>query len=146
MPSYELSILMRKLGQPETANVLKRAALNIFKNKGVLFGIENLGTRTLPHKIASFGKRYTEGSHFLMRLDLPASSVELLYDEYERDTDILVAGFVREKPIETKDCTLHDELLPPAYREDVKKMIEQGRKKERKFRLNTGLSYNPFNR
>lgn len=32
-----------------------------------------------------------------MRLDLPASSVELLYDEYERDTDILVAGFVREK-------------------------------------------------
>lgn len=50
------------------------------------------------------------------------------------------------RPIETKDCTLHDELLPPAYREDVKKMIEQGRKKERKFRLNTGLSYNPFNR
>ncbi len=61
MPSYECMILMRKLGRPETANVLKRTALNIYKNKGVLFGIENLGTRLLPYKISSFGKRYTEG-------------------------------------------------------------------------------------
>ncbi len=32
-----------------------------------------------------------------MRLDLPAASIDSLNDECERDTDILKAGFVREK-------------------------------------------------
>lgn len=60
MPSYELAILLRSLGKAETAKVLKRTALNIYKYQGLLFGIENLGNRPLPYAITSFGKKYRD--------------------------------------------------------------------------------------
>jgi len=50
------------------------------------------------------------------------------------------------RPQEEHECTLEEELKPPAYRQDVKKMIEEGRKHERHFEFKTGLTYNPFGR
>lgn len=63
MPSYEALFILRKLSRPETAKVLKRAATHIYNSRGYLFGIENLGTRNLPHKISMQGRRYKEGRY-----------------------------------------------------------------------------------
>jgi len=48
-------------------------------------------------------------------------------------------------PLEDFDCKLENETKPPAYREDVKEMLEGGRKKKPSmFQTRTGLDYNPF--
>ncbi|CAL8147535.1 unnamed protein product [Orchesella dallaii] len=133
------------MARPEVAKVLKRAATNIYYNQGILFGIENLGHRALPYSISSEGRRHREGSYFLIRFDATPSSIDVLRDEFRRDIDIIRHGFMRIKPEEKFECTLDEEMKPPAYREDVKKMIEEGRKKERfQHRQMTGLNYNPF--
>lgn len=44
--------------QPETFNVLKRAATAIFDNGGIIRKIENLGIKQLPCKLSFRGKTY----------------------------------------------------------------------------------------
>lgn len=46
---------------------------------------------------------------------------------------------------EKLECTLHDELQPPAYRKEVHKMMQIAKKYQKeKYPQNTGLSYYPF--
>ena len=63
MPSYELAVILRKMSRPETATVLKRVATQIYENKGLLFGIENLGQRKLPYRIRNHGNWNDEGRY-----------------------------------------------------------------------------------
>jgi len=144
MPSYEAALLLRKMGNPETAVVLKRAILKIFDNNGILFGIENLGTRNLPILMRKHGMKHREGRYVIVKFDAPAMSLSELYSEYHRDLDIIRTGFHRIKPDPVVECTLQEELKPPAYREDVEKMIATGRKEERKFEAHDGLNYYPW--
>jgi len=145
MPSYELAVILRKMTRPETATVLKRIATQIYDNNGLLFGIENLGQRKLPYRIRNHGMWNTEGSYFVMKFDSPTSSVSELQDEYTRDVDIVRMGFTRLQDLREFECTLEEELQPPAYRKDVQELLQKGKKKEmKKWEFKTGLSYNPF--
>lgn len=73
-------------------------------------------------------------------------------EEWGRDIDVLRRFIKRKDDKETIECSLEDELLPPAYRSDVKAMIETARtskkfKQEQKrigWNWNTGLEYYPF--
>jgi small subunit ribosomal protein S6 len=45
------------------------------------------------------------------------------------------------------DCTLHEEILPPAYRKDVQELITESEKKKPKvWDSKSGLDYYPFQR
>jgi len=61
MPSYEASFILRTMGRPDTANVLKRIALKIIDSRGLLFKVENLGSRKLPHAIRAHGMKCLDG-------------------------------------------------------------------------------------
>ncbi|ODN06149.1 putative 28S ribosomal protein S6, mitochondrial [Orchesella cincta] len=145
MPAYEAILILKKMARPEVAKALKRATTNIFNNNGLLFGIENLGHRALPYGISAHGRRHKEGSYFLIRFDSSTTTIEVLKDEFRRDIDVVRNGFVRIRPEENIECTLDEEMKPPAYRQDVKDMIEEGRRREKyKFQPKTGLEYNPW--
>ena len=51
------------MSRPETASVLKRVATQIYDNKGLLFGVENLGQRKLPYRIRNHGQWNDEGRY-----------------------------------------------------------------------------------
>jgi ribosomal protein S6 len=61
MPSYEAAMILKKMANPQTAAALKRVAQKIMDNNGILFEIQNLGTRNLPFKMASHGHKHMEG-------------------------------------------------------------------------------------
>jgi len=85
-----------------------------------------------------------------MTFDAPSASMDTLRDELRRDID-LIRHLVIQREIQAKsfDCTLEEELQPPAYRKDVQKLIEAGKNKveKRRFWQNSpGFDYYPFQR
>jgi len=67
-----------------------------------------------------------------------------LRDEFKRDIDVIRAGFTPADPPKPFDCTLEEELKPPAYRADVAKLIYTGKKKDGPFDPQIGLPYDPW--
>lgn len=66
-------------------------------------------------------------------------------EEFGRDIDIVRRRIYKIEEPEEFQCTLHEEMLPPAYRKDVQEMIDIAkRKQKRKFKYNSGLDYYPF--
>jgi small subunit ribosomal protein S6 len=52
-----------------------------------------------------------------------------------------------KSPVFFRQCTLHEESLPPPYREDVKAMIEKGFKdKPKVLQFDLGVDIYPFQR
>lgn len=86
----------------------------------------------------------------MIKFDTPPTAIHDIQEELGRDVDIIRRHiFKLEDPKETPkaklECTLHEEMLPPAYRKEVIKMIEMGQRKQKpKYPQNTGLSYYPF--
>jgi len=144
MPSYELMVVLKKLARPDLVGALKRVSSLIYRSNGYLFDIQNLGTRPLPFKIRSHKAWNTEASYFLIQFDSPAKAVAFLGDEYKRDVDILRHSFVTIKNAPRIECTLEEEMQPPAYRADVQQLMKTGKQKERRWNPKTGLTYNPF--
>lgn len=66
-------------------------------------------------------------------------------EEYRRDIDIIRASVFKIEPPQRIQCTLDEELLPPAYRKNVIEMMRVSKRKEkRKYSQNSGLDYYPF--
>uniref|UniRef100_A0A1L8DSG1 Small ribosomal subunit protein bS6m n=1 Tax=Nyssomyia neivai TaxID=330878 RepID=A0A1L8DSG1_9DIPT len=149
MPVYELFMILRQMPRPELVAGVKRAAEIILDRGGVIRGLNNLGTLDLPYKISSQGLIHRTGTYFTVEFSVPPTQIEDIDEEYSRDVDIIRRNIFKiegelDKPKEEK-CTLHEELLPPAYRKDVQEMIEiANRKKKPKFQYNSGLDYYPF--
>lgn len=129
-------------------STLKRTAEAIFEKGGIIRKLENLGTRPLPFKISEHGLVHKTGSSFVIKFDSPPTAILDLKEEYGRDVDIIrrhIFKLEEETLEEKKPCTLHEELLPPAYRKEVIEMINLGKKNQKpKYPQNTGLSYYPF--
>lgn len=142
MPSYELTVILKALPRSELKVVLKRAAESIMSH-GILHRIENLGTRELPYKMKKDSIWHKRGSYYLFYFDSHTADIDDLLDQYQRDVDILKPSFSKVVPPTPVQCTLAEELLPPAYRPEVKKLIEEGRKKEPK-RFKMHVDYYPF--
>lgn len=148
MPSYELSLVLKALPKPELKNAVKRISTAIFKRDGIIRSIENLGFRIMPYKTSAHGIVHREGNYFLLKFDTPSKVVLELKEEYGRDVDIIRQRIFKNLPNDSATCTLEEELLPPAYRKEVQKMIEIGKTQQNpfthKFKYNSGLNYYPF--
>lgn len=133
--------------QPEIVSTLKRTAEAVLDKGGIIRKLENLGTRPLPHKISEHGVVHRTGSYFTIYFDSPADAVKDLNEEYGRDIDIIRRRVFKLETEPEVECTLSAELLPPAYRKDVQKLIHQAKKKEKpKYNMKMGLDFYPFQR
>ena len=146
MPLYELSLILRVVSKPELVASLKRSAETIVQQGGVLRQFISMGTNPLPYKMRAHTDWHREGIYFTMKFDAPSFAVEILKDEFKRDIDLIRTYVVKlEEPIR-HECTLEEELKPPAYHKDVQQLIEEGKKTIRnQFQQNTpGFDYYPF--
>lgn len=146
MPFYELSLTLRVLPRPELISSIKRSAETILQQGGVLRKFQSLGTNPLPFRMKAHNVWHKEGTYFVMKFDAPSSAIETLRDEFRRDIDLIRSQVVKcEEPVKF-ECTLEEELLPPAYRKDVQKLIDEGKKIVKPmFKQNTpGFDYFPF--
>ncbi|KAJ9592664.1 hypothetical protein L9F63_015679 [Diploptera punctata] len=145
MLNYELALIIRSMSRPEIVTTLKRTAEAIFNKGGIIRKIENLGTQDLPYKMTSHGMVHKQGSYFVLQFVVPPKTIAELKDEYIRDVDIIRPKIFRSEPPEEFECTLHEEMLPPAYRKDVQEIVKKSEKIDRyKFKSNSGLDYYPF--
>ncbi|XP_017053544.1 probable 28S ribosomal protein S6, mitochondrial [Drosophila ficusphila] len=145
MPSYELALVLRQLPRPELISVIKRTAESILDKGGIIRKLENLGTRALPHKVSEHGVVHREGTHFTIAFDTAPTRIADLKEEFGRDIDIIRRYIFKVEEPEEKPCTLHEEMLPPAYRKDVQEIIAAAQKKQKKkYNYNSGLDYYPF--
>nr|CAG4641348.1 EOG090X0IQO [Eulimnadia texana] len=148
MPSYELSLLLRSMTKPELVATLKRTAEGIIDRGGVLTKFHSLGESALPYRITAHNQPHKKGSYFLMQFRAPPSLIEDLKDSLVRDVDIVRPFIIKTQDKPKHECTLEEELQPPAYREDVKKLIEEGRTERKplyRHRMQ-GIDYYPFQR
>lgn len=148
MPTYELAVLLRAMPKPELKTTLKRISHAIFDRGGIIRNIENLGFRPMPYKTTSHGIVHKEANYFVFKIDTATKAVWDLREEYSRDVDVIRQRVFKSQETCDNHCTLEEELLPPAYREDVQKMIEVGKTQVNrftyKFKYNSGLDYYPF--
>lgn len=88
---------------------------------------------------------HRSGSAFVFKFDAPPGAIQDLREEYGRDVDIIKKEIFKVEEPEKVECTLHEELQPPAYRKEVIEMMEEAKKKQKeKYPQNTGLTYYPF--
>jgi len=152
MPTYEMTVIMRKLAQPALVSAVKRAADEVYLGGGYIRSIQSLGSRTLPNKKYSKGLKHTEGTYMLMNIDVKIQDLPRIIDEYNRDKDIIQQFFLsKTDPNDEFLCenTLDDERKPPAERPSIQKLIKEGRRPPRFSKIfdsKTGLGYNPFHR
>ncbi|EDW50474.1 probable 28S ribosomal protein S6, mitochondrial [Drosophila sechellia] len=145
MPSYELALVLRQLPRPELISVIRRTAESILDKGGIIRKLENLGSRALPHKVSEHGVVHREGTHFTIAFDTAPMKIADLKEEFGRDIDIIRRYIFKVEESEKKPCTLHEEMLPPAYRKDVQEIIAAAQKKQKKkFNYNSCLDYYPF--
>lgn len=162
MPTYELAVVLRKMArvckyvqyktyffiyfiQPEVVSTLKRTAEAIWEKGGIIRKLDNLGSRPLPYKISEHGLVHREGQFFAIQFDAPPANIKELHDEFGLDIDIIRMNFFKVEEPPQFECTLHEEMLPPAYRKDVQEMVKIAQKKQRKkYQYNSGLDYYPF--
>lgn len=167
MPTYELSVILRQMArvfcvhftphnhitskhrplhpQPEVIATLKRTADKILDNGGIIRKLENLGTRPLPYKISEHGLVHRTGSYFVMQFDAPTTLIQTVHEEYGRDIDIVRRHIFKVDPPADVECTLGAEMLPPAYRTEVQRMVAIAKRSEKpKYNQKSGLDYYPF--
>lgn len=126
-------------------STLKRTAETILNKGGIIRKLENLGTRALPYKMSEHGLVHRTGSYFLMHFDCSTNLIADVREEYGRDIDIVRANVFKVEEPAAIECTLDEELLPPAYRKDVIKMMEVAKKRDKpKYDQKSGLDYYPF--
>lgn len=149
MPTYELALMLRAMPKPELKSTLTRISHAIFNRGGIIRNIENLGFRPMPYKTSSHSVVHREANYFIFKIDTATQAVVDLREEYSRDVDIIRQRVYKtQEKADGNNCTLEEELLPPAYREEVQKMIELGKTQVNrftyKFKYNSGLDYYPF--
>uniref|UniRef100_A0A023FTD1 Small ribosomal subunit protein bS6m n=1 Tax=Amblyomma parvum TaxID=251391 RepID=A0A023FTD1_AMBPA len=131
MPAYEMTMILRTLTKPEIASALKRTGEYLLKNGAILRYIQNLGTKELPLKMSRHGHRNWHGSYFLYRFDGPPDLATSVRGEIKRDVDVIRATTIILDPPKTINCTLEEEMQPPAYRPSVKALMAQSKMKEK---------------
>lgn len=148
MPTYEVALMLRAMPKPELKDTLKRICHAVFDRGGIIRNLDNMGFRPTPFKTTAHGLVHREANYFVMKIDTATKTVWDLKEEYRRDVDVIRQYVFKSQEACDNNCTLEEELLPPAYREDVQKMIEVGKTQVNrftyKFKYNSGLDYYPF--
>lgn len=128
MPFYELNLVLRPLPKKELVDCLKRTANLLWKEDAVLRRLEYLGLKKLPYLARGEEERsrFSEGNYFIYHLSVPYSRLRLIRPELVLDNDLLRFSFYNTNESvlpEDYECTLEEELLPPAYRPSVQPLI-----------------------
>ncbi|XP_006615456.1 probable 28S ribosomal protein S6, mitochondrial [Apis dorsata] len=150
MPTYEMPLLLRLANKAEYVTILKDVAKSIFETGGFIRKIENWGIKQLPCKTNIHNATHTHANHFMFCFDSPPSQIIKIQEDCRRNRSIIrVRIYTQNVPSENVKCTFEEEMLPPAYRPNVQKLLEQAKKHKRyqtKFKYNSGLDYYPFMR
>lgn len=113
----------------ETVDCLKRVANLIWKEDGVIQKIDYLGEKKLPWQKnrPDQGECFNEGSYFILHTSLMPITDVHLRPEFKLELDLLNYNFVHKDEknlLENYECTLEEELLPPAFRKSVKPLLD----------------------
>ncbi|KAG8192986.1 hypothetical protein JTE90_028106 [Oedothorax gibbosus] len=127
MPAYELSILTKLLPRNELGAVLKRVGALLLDKGVTLQKIDNLGKRELPYKIPHYTQS-THGHFFVLTFDGSPKVHAEVTKELKLDVDLLKYGFSPVYKDLKEECTLEEELLPPALRPSVQKLLSVSNK------------------
>lgn len=155
MPTYDLVLLLKKMDRPLLVNSLKRSANYILEQGGVIKNMENLGFRQTPYRMTVHGVTHKEANYFILNFVIPKEGLLKVTEELSRDKDVVrktyvlkdhIPGGALEQP--KKECTLHEDLLPPPYRKKVQEMLTLAEKnrpyKRYDFEYRSGMDYYPF--
>ncbi|KAL0103608.1 hypothetical protein PUN28_017706 [Cardiocondyla obscurior] len=149
MPTYEMPLLLRIMKKPELIQTLKRTAEAIFSTGGFIRKMENCGVKSLPFKLSAHGHVHRQANHFFIYFDAPPQELNQILDKCNRDMDVVGIKIYKQNEPSNKECTFHEEMLPPPYRPSVQKLMEIAKKQNRnkhEFKYNNGLDYYPFNK
>ena len=140
MPAYELNVILKRLPKAQLVECCQRIGEKLIDTGSILRRIEFLGHKDLlytlrnPHVPRS--PRFKQGSFFLYHFDTPAKNRFIIIDDLKLDYDIIHSKIhLKEPPLEGYDCTLEEELLTPALRPSVDRLIREG-EWARKIKLN----------
>ncbi|KAL3312566.1 28S ribosomal protein S6, mitochondrial [Cichlidogyrus casuarinus] len=89
MAKYEMSLILRKLAEPEMKSALKRHILRLINKQSVVYDVENLGLRRLPNVYHIQREPQYEGHYFLIKFDAPNGVIRNARKEATKDTDII---------------------------------------------------------
>ena len=89
MPTYQMTMVMRKMAHPALVQAVKKASEEIYKQGGYIRKMQSLGTRTLPNLKLTKGTTHREGTYLLVDFDVRASDLDKIGDEFRRDKDII---------------------------------------------------------
>lgn len=85
--------------------------------------------------------------YFIYKFDAPIDSLDDITEECSRDVNVVRRSLYKIQPPVFDQCTLEEELQPPAYRTEVQEMIEVTKRQEKKpFDSKAGITYYPFQR
>ncbi|XP_076056664.1 mitochondrial ribosomal protein S6 [Oratosquilla oratoria] len=146
MPLYEMPLVVKSLPKAGLVSVVKRVAEMVMEHGGYVSKVENLGSRDLPYRMKAHGQMHTKGSYFLMHFHASPDCIESVNENCQRDVDLIRKNIFKVEHPPEFECTLHEESLPPAYRKEVHKMMEEAKKSvpiniKKKFKV----EYYPFN-
>ncbi|XP_071518502.1 small ribosomal subunit protein bS6m [Panulirus ornatus] len=149
MPLYEMSFIVKNMPKARVVAAVKRIAESVLDEGGYVSKIESLGSKHLPYKMTRHGNIYTKGNYFLLNFAAPPTSIRDIVDHSKRDVDVFRPYVFKIEPPAQFQCTLHEEIQPPPYRSDVRKLIREAERKlpltgAQRFPLNTGLKHDPF--
>ncbi|XP_015929979.1 small ribosomal subunit protein bS6m [Parasteatoda tepidariorum] len=128
MPLFEFNVLLKALPRTEITAALKRVGTRLLDEGVIIHKIENLGLKDLPYRMIQDGQPFFKGHQFIFYFMGSMNSFKNVDDICKRDLDLLRFGFANAYKDLNQDCSLQEELLPPAYRESVQKMMNQGRR------------------
>uniref|UniRef100_A0A915LMR8 Uncharacterized protein n=2 Tax=Meloidogyne incognita group TaxID=654580 RepID=A0A915LMR8_MELJA len=126
MPIYEFTIYFRPMVKDLLAESIKKSALCLLNQGGVIMNMQSLGYRDLPMRALTKRTKeivYTTNS-MLFNVSLPKNlklpTIELL----RQDPDLLRVCAVDTKDFQEppESCDLEAMLKPPAYRQSVEKL------------------------
>merc|ERR1712198_189553 len=149
MPHYEMSLLLKSMSRAGLTSTVKRISESILDQGGYIRKIESLGTRDLPYRMSCHGYIQNKGSYWVLRFDSPSDSIAELKDNCLRDIDVIRPFIFKVQEPKHIECTLGEEIKPPAYRSEVQKMIEESKNRQpinirKRPKPNSGLDYYPF--
>lgn len=129
MPLYELTLVLRPMPKKEIVDCLRRTANLIWKEGGVLRKIDYLGHNKLPFaaKGINEGEKLHEGSYFIYHISMGPLKVQSLKPMLKLELDHIRTrfNFKNESALpEDYECTLEEELQPPALRQSVEPLLK----------------------
>jgi len=126
MPAYELVLILRNMKKTDLVSAVKRTGEFLLKNNVVLWDLNYLGFKDLPHKMRSHGKMHLQGDYVLYKYDGPRDLLPTIKSELKRDVDVILGTCVNIRQPQQVECTLDEELRIPALRPSVQKLIQTG--------------------